>query len=229
MTRRLAKTKLTPEDGQRFWSRLGMGAPDECWEWRWASRPSGYGVFVVQGKNLSTHRVAWELTSGESAEGLVVMHSCDNPPCCNPEHLRAGTQKENVADAFNKGRRMVGERHHNAVLTEDDVIAIRILYRHQVPVAELAARYGIGECSMIRAIRGITWGHVPDPVDGASQRGKGAAGEDNGMAVLTKDDVLEIRWLSDAGVDRKQLQTRFGVSKTLIARIVRGDAWRHLL
>lgn len=50
------------------------------------------------------HRFSYELATGEDITGLFVLHSCDNPPCCNPAHLRVGTQKDNMADARAKGR-----------------------------------------------------------------------------------------------------------------------------
>lgn len=64
----------------------------------------GYGLMSYRNKNWTTHRLAWRLTRGEIPKGMIVMHACDNPPCCNPDHLKLGTYAENSAEASAKGR-----------------------------------------------------------------------------------------------------------------------------
>lgn len=64
----------------------------------------GYGLMAYRGKNWTTHRLSWRLTHGEIPLGMIVMHTCDNPPCCNPDHLKLGTFKENSQDASRKRR-----------------------------------------------------------------------------------------------------------------------------
>jgi HNH endonuclease len=58
-----------------------------------------YGTIAV-----STHRLAWELANGPIPEGMHVLHRCDTPACCNPDHLFLGTQTDNMADKTRKGR-----------------------------------------------------------------------------------------------------------------------------
>ena len=65
----------------------------------------GYGKFNFKQKSMYAHRMAWLLTNGEIPDGMVVMHKCDITSCVNPTHLQLGTQKENVIDCANKGRR----------------------------------------------------------------------------------------------------------------------------
>ena len=96
---------MADDKSTRFWSNVRIGAPDECWEWAGARNHSGYGCawFRADGHRFKlAHRVAHYLSSGEFP--TVVMHLCDNPPCCNPAHLRGGTQRDNVADCIRKGR-----------------------------------------------------------------------------------------------------------------------------
>lgn len=71
---------------ERFWLLVDIKGEDECWPWRGGINSNGYGG----------HRRAYELTKGPIPEGLIVMHLCNNPPCCNPKHLEAGTQSENI-------------------------------------------------------------------------------------------------------------------------------------
>lgn len=86
-----------------FWSKVGPGALWECWEWQ-GPRVYGYGTVKYQGKTHRAHRLAWELAFGPIPRSLVMMHLCNNPACVNPNHLRPGTQQENLAYASELGR-----------------------------------------------------------------------------------------------------------------------------
>lgn len=87
-----------------FWQNLTVGDPSECWTWTRAANEKGYGVVYVDGVRWKTHRFAWFATFGPIPAGLMVLHNCDNPPCCNPDHLRLGTNADNVRDMITKGR-----------------------------------------------------------------------------------------------------------------------------
>ena len=93
---------------ERFWQRVSVGLPDECWLWSGNIGTRGYGFFRVYDgdnneKRVTAHRYMVSLREPLD-DSLVVMHSCDNPPCVNPAHLRQATQGENVLDAMRKGR-----------------------------------------------------------------------------------------------------------------------------
>lgn len=77
-----------------------------CWLWTGHLTAAGYGRFPLEHGTppLYAHRYAYERAHGPIPPGLVVMHSCDNPPCVNPAHLSAGTQRDNVLDMMQKGR-----------------------------------------------------------------------------------------------------------------------------
>lgn len=81
----------------------------DCWEWPGARNVNGYGTLATNGhgngvsKRLA-HRVAYELEHGAIPEGKLIMHRCDNPPCCNPAHLQVGTDADNNRDKAAKGR-----------------------------------------------------------------------------------------------------------------------------
>lgn len=76
----------------------------KCWEWQGAKTAFGYGRLKLKGEAWMAHRLMYTLTKGDIPEGMVVMHSCDNPCCINPEHLSVGTQKDNMEDCKAKGR-----------------------------------------------------------------------------------------------------------------------------
>ena len=114
--------------------------------------PAGYGTIYVSGKIRATHRVAWETWRGEIPFGVMVLHSCDNPPCINPDHLFLGSRSDNALDSVVKGR-----WNRPLKLTEDQVLAIRASSQTN---RSLAAKYGVAH-SLISMIRtGKRWRHL---------------------------------------------------------------------
>lgn len=84
---------------------------DGCWEWQGSCGRNGYGQFKAFGKMVSAHRFAYELYKGPIPDGLHILHSCDNKRCVNPDHLRAGTHAENMAEASERGLMPSGPNH----------------------------------------------------------------------------------------------------------------------
>lgn len=81
-------------------------ADNGCWDWK-GSKSRGYGKLNINGKQKRAHRVSYEMFKHKIPPGLVVMHSCDNPGCVNPDHLSTGTQNDNIQDMIKKGRKKV--------------------------------------------------------------------------------------------------------------------------
>ena len=79
--------------------------PTSCWEWTGAKVPKGYGKTSLNGNGSYVHRIMWQIEYGPIPRRMQVCHSCDNPPCINPEHLWLGTAKDNIRDSTEKGRR----------------------------------------------------------------------------------------------------------------------------
>ncbi len=99
----------------RFWARVSVGKPEECWEWRGRRIPrTGYGVMSIEptgsGKvlNLLAHRISLTLKLGRDLVRPLTRHSCNNPPCCNDAHILEGTALDNWEDSVAAGTAVVG-------------------------------------------------------------------------------------------------------------------------
>lgn len=95
---------------ERFWSKVNK--TDGCWIWTAYRDDKGYGCFGFRGKVWKAHRVAYELATGPIPTGAHILHSCDNPSCVNPEHLRAGTHADNMRDKVARGRDFQASQTH---------------------------------------------------------------------------------------------------------------------
>lgn len=92
----------------RYRDKISGENPDGCHEWMAGKTKGGYGVMHLANKTLLAHRLAFTLAGGDPSVS-VVMHTCDNPACVNPKHLRGGSYKQNTADMDAKGRRNIGK------------------------------------------------------------------------------------------------------------------------
>lgn len=145
-----------------FDSLVLMGGPSECWGWLGRKSRDGYGLYCIKRKYYKAHRLAWSNAGHDLPAGKVLMHSCDNPACCNILHLSIGTHSDNQRDKFIKGRQAKGEQNGEAILTEADVMEIRSRYkRREVTYKMLANEFGVCKDTIQKAVRGIYWKHVP--------------------------------------------------------------------
>ncbi len=195
--------QYTQKQIARFGARVGTSIdPGGCRPWTGGADKDGYGLVTIGGVRYRTHRVAWEIANGSIPDGLLVLHKCDNPPCCNTDHHFLGTHVDNMADKVAKGRQAKGEGHGPRNPARGDRNGSR-LYPDRLPRGE-------DHYSRTR----------PDMVP---------RGEAVGNALLTEGQVLEIRrLLAEPGVTQRGLARHFGVSLPTINAIHRRRTWRHL-
>lgn len=157
-TRRSRKTIPASE---RFWKYITPAAFTDCWEWQGALR-NGYGVLNVGGKVIYCHRLSYELHFGPLPEGCQACHHCDNRKCCNPYHLFAGTQGDNMRDMYAKGRgnNSGNERGSTPKITEEQVRAIRDLADQGVRYPDIAKIYNITVPAISLIVTRKRWKHV---------------------------------------------------------------------
>lgn len=146
-------------------SRLSKTSAPPCWLFMGSRMKTGYGRYAAKrGITIPTHRIMFEAYYGPIPKGLYVLHRCDNPPCCRPDHLFLGTLSDNTKDMMAKGRHkptwVPGSKHGRAKLNEEQVISIRKRKAAGERRQNLAAEYGVS----IKTINGIIyrerWRHI---------------------------------------------------------------------
>ena len=169
-------------EADRFWAKvykrglIPAHLDTPCWLWMAGKQPFSYGHFhrAEKGQGEAAHRVAWELTHGASAGEAHVLHKCDNPPCCNPDHLYVGGPHENRMDALRRGRdntasgddngsrtvphrRPRAESHGNAKLSWSASVAIRTAVAAGATQASQAKKYNVSPATVSAVINNKRW------------------------------------------------------------------------
>uniref|UniRef100_A0A6C0AJW4 Uncharacterized protein n=1 Tax=viral metagenome TaxID=1070528 RepID=A0A6C0AJW4_9ZZZZ len=147
-----------------FQTRL-KSTENGCMEWTGQRLAKGYGHVRIHGKKIQTHRYVLAKKLGrEIREGMCALHSCDNPPCCSPDHIWEGTNQDNVNDKNSKGRGVYvkGEHHGSSKLTESMVIEIKQIGR-SLSQRKLASEYGVSSTIIYKILKGVIWSHVNIP------------------------------------------------------------------
>lgn len=153
---------LTPK---RFWSKIKFGEPDECWEWQGTKFIQGYALFYVNDIKKTflcrkAHRYLFMCLCGAMPANIFVCHSCDNRCCCNPNHLFAGTNQDNMADKIKKGRQLKGSKTRWAKLAEVDIPEVRRRIANGEYHKDIGKSYGLTSQSISSIKIGRSWKHV---------------------------------------------------------------------
>ena len=133
-----------------------------CWECV-SHKPTSNGYVGIRhkGKYRMLHRVIHEIyNDGTSLDKPLVLHSCDNKICCNPKHLRSGTQQENMDDMYrrNRGRKASGESHGISKLDRNKAIAIKdLLKADNLSQRAIANLFGVSQKTILNIKQGKVW------------------------------------------------------------------------
>jgi len=194
----MARWNLNAE--QRFWTKVEVRGPDDCWPWLAYLEDGGYGQFWDGEKHVQAQTYGWILKNGPLPDGKPCgCHSCDvrypvgsieYRKCCNPAHVFPGTIEANIADMVAKGRQAVGARHGSVTVPG-------------------------------RLARGDRNGSRTHPE-------RLPRGEANVMAKLRAADIPKIRALIATGKRQKDIAAEFGVSDSTIYMIDRRKCWAHV-
>lgn len=159
------RARPVTDQSERFWSKVNKTG--DCWLWMGSVYPYGYGCFYIgrrvtgrRGGMTPAHRVAYELTFGPIPQGQCVLHHCDNPPCCRPDHLFLGTDADNSADKVLKRRHVFGVISPQHKLTDTDVQSIRRQSASGIANRTLAKRFHVSQPTISLIVRHKAWKHV---------------------------------------------------------------------
>ena len=204
---------------------------DECLLWPGKTDSNGYVRIVYEGKKQLIHRIAYKLHHGAFPEPLG-LHSCDTSNCFNWKHVNPGTQQQNIAQRDARGRtsrvsRHVGENNPAARMNCDIVMAIRRLSKLGVSMSQIAASFEMKVPAVSNIVHGKRWKHLPvfPPSERHGDQRTFRTGERNGNSKLSAKDVLRIRSMNAAGVGRRVIANELRVSRSTVARIIRGKTW----
>jgi predicted transcriptional regulator len=207
---RFVFARPTVKELARFMSKITIRGHDECWEWTGARIRFGYGHFTLNRRSVKSHRLAVEWLANMPIGDLIVLHRCDNPPCCNPGHLAIGTHGDNSQDMLAKGRQYGGETHHLARLGDDQIAQIIELRRQRMTVPKIAS------------IVGCSWPHVSYVLSGKT-RTQGAELPERfklTTAKITDEQVIEAQKLHASGVKQSDIAKRFGISQAGVSHAI---------
>jgi hypothetical protein len=136
-------------------------AENGCWNYTGARLEQGYGMIKYNGSMVRAHRLSYELHKGSIPENRIVMHTCDNPSCINPEHLKIGTYQDNTQDMIAKGRRVRGAQTNNKrFFTDDEVRRVRQKIADGLTNVEIGDQFFVSDVTISKIRHGKVYGDV---------------------------------------------------------------------
>lgn len=191
--------------------------------------PAGEGYLAVnlcdRGRQVKRyiHRLVLEAFVGPCSPGMQARHvNCRDKTDNRLENLCWGTPLENMADCVRHGTRRTGERVYTAKITAADVLEMRRLRIAGVPRKELAARFGVNETNVTRAVLGTNWAELAPPDRERVKAAGYARGERHHLSKLSDADVAVVFEMSKAGLTATRIAKLFGVCKSTVYNILKG-------
>ncbi len=153
---------FTPNQLSRFWKKISKDGENGCWKWLNAKDKDGYGKITIQATDMRAHRLSWIIHRGHIPKNALVLHTCDNPECTNPEHLYDGNNTNNMRDreARNRIQHRKGEDCNFSTLTSELIIKIRAMRSAGSKQLEIANLFGISRPHVSAICSRRVWKHI---------------------------------------------------------------------
>jgi hypothetical protein len=158
----MARLYVRADPSVRFWKYVNKNGPNGCWIWQGSKDKLGYGRFNPgkPSRPFLIHHFAWNEIYGRFPKDCL-LHHCDNPSCCNPDHLFEGSRKDNVDDMIAKGRMPRGEKRGHAKLNPRKVLRILQLVKSERSMCSIARQYNVSHHVICGIRDGVRWTHIP--------------------------------------------------------------------
>jgi hypothetical protein len=209
---------LRSVDPYWFWSCVEIRSPDECWPWTKGTNTAGYGYveFRLGGnkrRRAGAHRVAYILSTGLPLGNLDALHSCDNPPCCNPRDLRSGTQKDNSQDMSIRGRGWGPKK-----LTPEEVAEVKQRYGQGETSVDLAQYFAVNDRQIRRLVSGTSQKHDPTQIMHPAWKQKGFR---KAQTKLSDAQITELRRrYAQGGISQRKLASIYKIDQGYLSAII---------
>lgn len=200
---------------------------NQCWDYLGSIDKDGYGKF----NGYAAHRWMWMFTRNRSVEYLIIRHTCDNPPCNNPFHLRGGTYQDNSTDMVEKDRSLFGEKHIDSKLTEYDVkYILNSLYLGTKTIKDLYEQFNISEYPIHAIATGKNWKRIYSQLtDHHKQTILKNIKKNQIRNKIDENQVRQIRNLFQQGYTKAELSRQFNLGPTTITNIINRVSWKNVL
>jgi len=199
----------------------------QCWIWEGGIDKNNYGKVFESG----AHRYSW-LSSRlrDIKQKYLIRHTCDNPICVNPFHLRQGTPAQNLRDMVERGRSLKGEKHPDAVLTDNDVRDILTSLHNGITITVLAKKYKVSEASISPIFKRKTWTHITKEFDDNFLNDIILNTKKNQLRnKLSIEQVLEIKDLFfNKRYTKAEISRKFQIGPTTVTNILDGSSWKNV-
>ncbi len=223
--------RLTDQQIERFWSKVDVKSEDECWPWLAGIKTSGksgqYGGFYIKqiDNTMTAHKVSFIIThhfdiSDDIPDEIVIRHTCNNPICVNPKHLKLGTYQNNSSDMVESGNSLHGSKNPKASLTSEQVKEAREKWSTgEYSIREIGEIFNVSENVMRAVVKNIRYkDYNYTPLNFTTK------------SIKFSDEVVkDIKLMKDAGASLKDIKNKHNISITQIYNLVKNYQRKEVL
>ena len=217
----------------RFWSKVEYpGNDQDCWEWQAGKDKNGYGAFAehMGYSPIGAHRLSWEYYNGNIPNNMLICHTCDNPPCVNPDHLFLATNIENMLDMKQKGRAARGSNNGNSKLTEIEVLDILtgIHNTTYTSIKDIQLKFKISKHTIYQLLDGKIWQHITTTFQPTISVIRNMIVLPSFSGKLDENDVRDIRVRLKSGQSAYSIAKLYGLNNQTISEIKHYKIWKNV-